>query len=213
MIWICTYRNWGLEIYKHIEQTISCKLIQDTKQFANSIELFEKDDTIFFIGWSWIIPNNIINQYKCICLHPSPLPKYRGGSPLQHQIINGEDESAVTYFKMTDKLDAGPILFQEKFSLKGQLKDVTNQMIPLGIKGIFYILNNKIKEHVQDESKATFFKRRTPKESEIKIDDFEKFSAKQLYNKVRSLQDPYPNAFVTCKDNKKLFLKVVEYEE
>ena len=86
-------------------------------------------------------------------------------------------------------------------------------MIPLGIKGIFYILNNKIKEHVQDESKATFFKRRTPKESEIKIDDFEKFSAKQLYNKVRSLQDPYPNAFVTCKDNKKLFLKVVEYEE
>tara|TARA_R100000315_G_C5235342_1_gene147065 strand:+ start:4209 stop:4850 length:642 start_codon:yes stop_codon:yes gene_type:complete len=213
MIWICTYREWGLEVHKHIKQAMNCKLIQDQSQFMNSISSFEKNDKIFFLGWSWIIPKNIIEEYKCICLHPSILPKYRGGSPIQHQIINGETESAVTYFTMTDKLDAGPILFQEKFSLKGELKDVTNRMIPLAIKGIFLILNNKVEEQIQDESKATFFKRRTPDQSEINVQDFNNLTAKELYNKIRSLQDPYPNAFVVCKDGKKLYLKMASYEE
>jgi len=212
MIWICTYRDWGFEVHKHIKQAMNCKLIQDQSQFMNSLSSFEKNDTLFFVGWSWIIPNNIIEEYKCICLHPSILPKYRGGSPIQHQIINGEKESAVTYFKMTDKLDAGPILFQEKFSLEGELKDVTNRIIPLAIKGIFYILNDKVKEQKQDDSDATYFKRRTPEQSEINVQDFKDFTAKELYNKIRSLQEPYPNAFIICKDNKKLFLKMADYE-
>ena len=64
-------------------------------------------EIIFFIGWSWIIDDHLIKSNKCICLHPSPLPKYRGGSPIQHQIINGESLSAVTFFEMTNDLDAG----------------------------------------------------------------------------------------------------------
>ena len=74
-------------------------------------------------------------------------------------------------------------------------------------------MNNKIKECKQDESKATFFKRRTPKESEIKINDFKEFSAKELYNKIRSLQDPYPNAFIKCKAGKRLYIKLASYEK
>ncbi|SVE63951.1 uncharacterized protein METZ01_LOCUS516805, partial [marine metagenome] len=55
-------------------------------------------DIILFYGWSWIISETIVNTYKCIMLHPSKLPKYRGGSPIQNQIIDGEIESAVTLF-------------------------------------------------------------------------------------------------------------------
>jgi methionyl-tRNA formyltransferase len=213
-IWICAYREWSLEIYNQISKEFdNVELIETKKEFERTISLFQKEDFIFFLGWSWIIPDEVVEDYNCICLHPSPLPKYRGGSPLQHQIINGERNSAVTYFRMTDKLDAGPVLFQKEFSLEGELKDITNRIIPLAIQGIFIILNNKVKEHIQDESKATFFKRRNPKESEIKLDDFKQFSAKELYDKIRSLQDPYPNAFVICKNNKKIFLKVVKYEE
>ena len=36
--------------------------------------------------------------------------------------------------------------------------------------------------------------------SEIKIEDFSEFSSKDLHNKIRCLQDPYPNAFIRCKD-------------
>ena len=42
--------------------------------------------------------------------------------------------------------------------------------------------------------------------SEIKIDEIKNCTAKELYNKIRSLQDPYPNAFIKCKDGTKLFI-------
>ena len=48
-------------------------------------------------------------------LHPSPLPKYRGGSPIQNQIINGESKSAVTLFKINNKIDQGDIIYQKEF--------------------------------------------------------------------------------------------------
>ena len=152
------------------------------------------------------INDNLIKNNKCICLHPSPLPKYRGGSPIQHQIINGESLSAVTFFEMTDKLDAGNILYKEYFSLKGDLKDIFLRISNLGISGILRILHSNIIKETQDESKATFYKRRKPKESEIFIDDFIKYTAKELHNKIRSLQDPYPNAYIQCKDGSKLYI-------
>ena len=58
----------------------------------------------------------------------------------------------------------------------------------------------------QDEKSATFYKRRKPFQSEILIDDFKKFTAKQIYDKIRALQDPYPNSYVICEDGNKVYL-------
>ena len=207
-IWVCAYREWALEIYSQVKEEVNCSLITSKEQFNKTN--FTKNDIIFFLGWSWIVSEDVIKKHKCICLHPSPLPKYRGGSPIQHQIINGESLSAVTFFRMTDKLDAGVILYKEYFSLKGNLKDIFSRIIPLGISGIFHILTSNIKEESQDESQSTFYKRRKPKESEILIEDFEKYTAEELHNKVRSLQDPYPNAFIVCKNNTKLFITLTK---
>tara|TARA_R110002020_G_scaffold416824_1_gene626040 strand:- start:309 stop:941 length:633 start_codon:yes stop_codon:yes gene_type:complete len=205
MVYICAYRDWALEIYDQVKNEIDCKLIKGKDEF--NYTKFNKNDIIFFIGWSWIIKDYLIENNKCICLHPSPLPKYRGGSPIQHQIINGESLSAVTFFEMTDELDAGDILYKEYFSLKGNLKDIFSRIIPLGVSGILRILNfNTIKES-QDESKATFYKRRKPGESEIYTSDFLDHTAKELHNKIRSLQDPYPNAYIQCKDQKLFITK------
>tara|TARA_R110002020_G_scaffold286073_2_gene501601 strand:+ start:1051 stop:1701 length:651 start_codon:yes stop_codon:yes gene_type:complete len=214
-VWICAYRNWTSEIYPTIKSTTDypIELINSKEIFDSKYKEFKKNDVVFFIGWSWILPNNIVSKYNCICLHPSPLPKYRGGSPLQHQIINGEKESAVTFFRMTNKLDAGPILYQQKFSLDGDLIDINTRIKDLAIKGIFSILNQSYKEIIQDESKVTFYKRRKPKQSEILINDLKTNSAEQLYNKIRCLQDPYPNAFILCGDGKKLYLKLANYEK
>ena len=213
-IWICAYRDWSLEIYNQISKEFdNVELIETKKEFERTTSLFQKDDIIFFLGWSWIIPDDIVEKYNCICLHPSPLPKYRGGSPLQHQIINDESISAVTYFRMTDELDAGVILFQEEFLLDGELKDVTNRIIPLGIRGIFIILNNNMQEREQDISQSTCYKRRKPNESEITLDEINNASAKQLYNKIRALQDPYPNAYIKCNDGSKLYITKASYEK
>ena len=44
-------------------------------------------------------------------------------------------------------------------------------------------------------------------ESEIQIEDFDNFTAEELSNKINPLLDPYPNAFIVCKDGSKLFIK------
>jgi len=213
-IWICAYRDWAIEIFNDLNDTFeNIKSIKSQKDFEEKIDLFDDNDTFFFIGWSWIISDEIVNKFNCICMHPSPLPKYRGGSPLQNQIVNGETISAVTFFRMTEKLDAGNILWQKSFSLKNNLNDINLRIKALTFSGIFDILNGNYNERIQDETQVTYFKRRTPEQSEISIDDIKTNNAKQLYNKIRCLQDPYPNAFIVCGDGKKLYLKLADYEK
>ena len=210
MIWVCAYRDWSLEIYNQVKNEINCNLITSKEQFEKI--QFNKKDIIFFLGWSWIIPSNIIKECKCICLHPSPLPKYRGGSPIQHQIINGETLSAVTFFIMTDKLDEGDILYQVYFSLEGNLKDIFSRIIPLGTSGIFRILTQNIKGKPQNESEATLYKRRKPSESEILLSDIQNLTSKQLHNKIRALLDPYSTSYIRCKNGSKLYITKSKYE-
>jgi methionyl-tRNA formyltransferase len=205
---VCGYRDWAYELFCNVDRYVidNCIYVDDKNLLGVTIDKYNPV-YIFFIGWSWIIKDDIINNYDCICLHPSPLPKYRGGSPLQHQIINGETESAVTLFKMDSGIDTGDILFQNKFSLLGDLKDIYNRMSDIGTVGVIDIIENGYQSITkQNENDATFYKRRKPSMSEIKIDDFNSFTAEELYNKIRSLQYPYPNAYIVCKDGTKLLL-------
>ena len=119
-IFLCGYRDWSynlyklLETYSHLDFKNKNLIYVSDKDKLDSMVNEHNPEIIFFIGWSWIVKKEIIDNYKCICMHPSPLPKYRGGSPLQHQIINGESDSAVTLFKMDNGIDTGDILFQKK---------------------------------------------------------------------------------------------------
>ena len=79
------------------------------------------------------MPEQFITSFRCLMLHPSPLPKYRGGSPIQNQIINGEIESAVSIFLMDSGLDSGPIYCQESFSLEGELSEIFSRIVRIGI--------------------------------------------------------------------------------
>lgn len=205
-ILFCGYRQWAEEIFSNIGKynwVGSPTMLEDRIKLINP-------DLIFFIGWSWIVPKEIIEKYKCICLHPSPLPKYRGGSPLQNQIINGEKESAITLFLMNDEIDAGNILKQEKFSLEGELSDIFKRIAEIGTRRIKEIIRDFEKGSPifleQDESEATICKRRKPEESEITEDELKTKPAEYLFNKIRMLQDPYPNAYIKCSGGKKLFL-------
>ena len=124
------YRDWANQIYENVRDTVfleedkikTLKLkykfihIDNNKDLEKNLnELNPK--FIFFVGWSSIVKDEIVDKYQCICLHPSPLPQYRGGSPIQHQIINGETKSAVTLFEMSKSgIDKGDILFQKEIS-------------------------------------------------------------------------------------------------
>lgn len=213
MIYICAYRDWSIEIYNRIKIYFDVTLINSKDEFEHLSHLFVEDDTIFFLGWSWMVDEEIINKCNCICLHPSPLPKYRGGSPIQNQIINDDIISAVTLFKMNKKLDAGDILFQEEFLLDKEINDIFDGIVRLGIVGIYNILDGNFESVKQDDSKATYYKRLTPDKSEITLDEIKNKPARYLYNKIRMLNDPYPNAYIKCKDGSKLYLTKSYYND
>lgn len=76
-------------------------------------------DLILSCAYGKIIPNKILDlaKFHGVNIHPSLLPKYRGATPIQSVIINGETETGVSFMQMTDKLDSGDILFQTKVGI------------------------------------------------------------------------------------------------
>ncbi|RME62548.1 MAG: methionyl-tRNA formyltransferase, partial [Nitrospirae bacterium] len=69
------------------------------------------------VAYGKIIPKKILDRLKCINLHASLLPKYRGAAPVQWAIINGEKTTGVTTMLMDEGLDTGPILMQEEVEI------------------------------------------------------------------------------------------------
>ena len=198
------YRRWALKIYKKIVKNYTHEiLIVDKKSKFNVEDIIEfKPDLILFYGWSWKISSKLIENYKCIMLHPSPLPKYRGGSPIQNQIINGETTSKVTLFIMDDGMDTGDIIAQEDISFEGSLKDIFKRIVKIGYSLTKSILDNQIVPIAQNNNDATTFKRRHPKESEISIQETTKNdSLEYIYNKIRMLDgENYPKSYINHGD-------------
>lgn len=213
------YRDWAHNIYKRLTTASDTEIIYCSNKDLTNIDFINsvKPDIILFYGWSWFVDEDVINNFFCVCLHPSPLPKYRGGSPIQNQIMNNEKESAVTLFKMNNKMDEGDIISQSYFSLDGYLDDILKKIedhgVFLTIKLFDDFKNNTLVMNAQNSESASTFKRRKPKQSEIDIEDFIKNDAEYFYNMVRGLQDPYPNAYIQCKDGSKLYLLKVKYEK
>ena len=191
-------------------ETISNKNLC-TKEFIDIIV----PDVIFFYGWSWIVPSSIIHNYMCLCLHPSKLPKYRGGSPIQNQIISGETDSAVSLFKMLVGVDDGPIYYQKSFSLEGYLNAILNSIKLAGCEGTTKFITDYKDDNIvfveQNNDEATFCSRRSPRSSEVSPEDFLNNDSKYFFNLVRSLQLPYPDCYIKCKSGRVIF-KEVGYE-
>lgn len=210
-----SYREWANKIAAGLRSDGHEVLHIENKEglTLTAAERF-KPDLFFVAGWSWYIPKELYEKYEIIGLHPSPLPKYRGGSPLQNQIIAGEKTSAVSLFKITEKFDEGPLYGHEEFSLEGHLGEIYARITQIGLKLYRKLAKDypNLKSWMQDDSQATLVKRRTPEQSELKPQDFSKKSAREIYDFCRALEDPYPNAFIVCADGKKILIKRVELE-
>lgn len=125
------------------------------------------DPDLFVVAaYGKIIPQEILNvpKYGAINIHPSLLPKYRGPSPLQATILNGEAKTGVTFIKMDEKMDHGPILQTLPVSIAPDETFVTLHTRAFKIAAdhltilIKQFANGKIISQTQDESKATYCK-------------------------------------------------------
>ena len=125
----CAYRKWSLELFEMINKKHKgFHLIKSPKQLTYKKIQKINPKFIFFPDWSWIVPKEIFQNFNCICFHEADLPKFRGGSPIQNQIIRGIDKTKTTAFLMNEKLDGGDIIMKKDLSLKGNLSEIFERM-------------------------------------------------------------------------------------
>ncbi|MCP2067279.1 bifunctional UDP-4-amino-4-deoxy-L-arabinose formyltransferase/UDP-glucuronic acid oxidase ArnA [Pseudomonas laurylsulfatiphila] len=137
-------------------------------------------------------------------LHGSLLPRYRGRAPANWVLVNGETETGVTLHRMVKRADAGAIVAQQKvaiersdtaLSLHGKLRTAATDLLRDTLPAL---LQGKVSETPQDESKATVFGRRTPADGKLVWAK----PAEELFNLVRAVTQPYPGAFCAVGEHK-----------
>lgn len=151
---------------------------------------------IFFPHWSWIIPEEIYQNFECIVFHMTDLPFGRGGSPLQNLILQGIYKTKISALKVQKELDSGDIYLKEDLDLsKGNAKEIyENASHIIFTKMIPTFLKIKLQPKPQ-LGNITVFKRRTPQESNINT--LEPQTLNKLYDFIRMLDAPeYPKAFI-----------------
>jgi len=124
-----------------------------------------------------IIPASWIDYFSkgIINIHPSLLPKYRGPSPAQFALLNQEKETGVTFIKIDEKCDHGPILWQikEKITPTDTADSLYRRLFGLAAQHLLEVikdyLTGKIKPRPQDHSQATFTRRLTKKDGYIPL--------------------------------------------
>jgi methionyl-tRNA formyltransferase len=104
-------------------------------------------------------------------------------------------KTKISAFKVSDKLDSGPICLQENLSLQGNALDILTRMETKSITMINKIIKKKNLNFKKQKGKPSFFKRRKPSESKLDINKTRTLN--KLYDFLRMLDAPgYPNAFI-----------------
>ena len=205
---ICAYRPFALNLYKKLSKKYDIHLIKTPKALSYTKMKKINPKFIFFPDWSWIVPEKIVENFKCVCFHESDLPKFRGGSPIQNQIIRKIKMTKTSAFLMNDVIDGGDILLKKNLSLEGSIDEIFKRMEENDYDMITKIISGKFKKSKQ-KGKPSVYKRRLPSQSEIKNLNSSKES---LYDFIRMLGDPYPNAYIKI-GKRKIIFKSASYKK
>ncbi len=166
---------------------------------GNSFNDFKKlnPDICIVAAYGKIIPKEYLEipKYGFLNVHPSLLPKYRGPSPIQAAILNGDKETGVTIILMDEKIDHGPIIKTQKAKLKSQnYEELEKELAELGTKLLIEILpkwiRGELKPKGQNHEAATFTKKFSWPDGKI---DWSK-SAEVLERQIRAL-NPEPGTW------------------
>ena len=159
-------------------------------------------DLLIVFAYGKIITKKIFElpAYGSINIHTSILPNYRGAAPIQRAIINGEKSSGITFMKLSEGLDEGPILecfemvIEEEETAGSLAKKMSKVASNKILQAIDNIALNKFKLREQDHSKASYAEKLLKNESCINWDN----KAEVIKNMINGFS-PNPCAYTTYK--------------
>lgn len=158
-----------------------------------------KPDVIFSFYYRHLLCDNILNTARvgAFNLHGSLLPAYRGRAPLNWVLVNGESETGVTLHRMVTRADAGAIIAQQRVDIAASDEAMSlHRKLTKAAASMLHDVLPAIKaqtfsETAQDDSKASYYGRRTPEDGRL---DWE-LPAQTLQNLSRAVSDPWPGAY------------------
>jgi methionyl-tRNA formyltransferase len=178
---------WSDLLYEKLIEEFDCSYFND-----DSYENFlTQADWVFFFHWSKIVSDEVYNNNKCVVIHTGNLPKGRGGSPLQNQILDGIVETKVNAITMEDDVDSGDIYCSLPLTLQGTITDIWLSMIDRAYELIKKCVIENL-EPVEQVGEPQIYKRN--KNNRLPLIESEDLI--EIYKFIQMLDgETYPNAF------------------
>ncbi len=186
-------------------------ILQPEKIISIKQEILDLNpDLIIVSSYGQIIPKEILDipPLKCLNIHPSLLPKYRGASPIQTAILNGDKITGITIMLMDEKMDHGSIVSQIKINIEPDEnyqtleKKLSQESSEFLIKILPQYLNNELKPKEQDENKASYTEILKREHGQIDI----KESAQEIERKIRAFY-PWPGTWMYLNEKRIKIIK------
>ncbi|MCL2198182.1 MAG: methionyl-tRNA formyltransferase [Defluviitaleaceae bacterium] len=182
----------GLPVFQ--PQTLK---LSESKEIRDELASFGAD--IFVVAaYGLLLPKGVLTMppHGCINVHASLLPAYRGASPMQAALLNGDTETGITIQQMDTGIDTGDIILQKKLiiNLEDRLPQLHDKMAELGavalLEALAAIENGTASHTPQDEAFATHCPKFNKTDGLINWND----TSKSIINKTRAL-DPWPGCY------------------
>lgn len=152
-------------------------------------------DYIVVAAYGQILPREILEHAPCINLHASILPQYRGASPIQQTLLNGDDKTGVSAMLMDEGLDTGDIIKIEEIDVgKDEMAEsLFERLTDVACELTVDVLQNfeKYRPLKQDETKSSHCKKITKQDGEVEFEE-----AEPLFNKYRAFT-PWPGVYLS----------------
>ena len=165
----------------------------DDKELKDILGKFSDIDYLVVVAYGKIVPAWLLSlpRVASVNAHFSILPKYRGASPIQSALLNGDTETGISFIEINSNLDAGDIISLHKIKILSHdnkltvEKKLTDKCIDEIFKTLSDFKDHKILAYLQDKSKATYCKKIS------KNDSFTNFNEKSLniINKFRAFYE------------------------
>ena len=212
-------KNLNIKVIPFLKKNnIKHQVIRDVN--SNSIISYIKNNNIDFniiAGFPYIFKKELLDSANnaTLNLHAGKLPSYKGGSPLNWQIINGEKKIGISIIKANEQIDQGSILGKSYFHLKKSydISDVHRIANIKFVKLLSKVLKKFIKGKVvySNNIGGKTYKQRNSSNGLIMWNEMNK---ENIFNFVRAITYPYPGAFTFLKNNneKIIILKCKPYK-
>lgn len=161
-----------------------------------------------------IIPESILTLFPkhVLNIHPSLLPLHRGPAPVEGALLAGDTETGVSIMILDKEMDHGPILAQEKVTISATetTPELLARLIKVGSETLAAILpdylSDKIEAIEQDHTKATYTKKISKADGEIKLTD----DSTELYKKYRAYRG-WPGTFFFLENGTRIAIKKARF--